>query len=154
HSTHTTPGRISDPPAGWQPAPQTPEILLQWRVVRCAHEGDRAVERNEILQPQLGPLRISVKRRPSCFSCRAVFIRKEVNQSVRIIEVLPNSHHVHAVLLEHLDLALAESLVQLIDSALELTNAVARLVYLVETYFEAARVLCGVPAELAFDVRA
>ena len=55
---------------------------------------------------------------------RAIAIREHPDERVRIVEVLPDTEDLRAVLDEQRDLLLAEPLVQFVDATLELTDAV------------------------------
>src|SRR5215471_4297835 len=130
------------------------ELLLQGRIVCGAHEEDFGRERHKVLRAQFGPLGVGVEGGPARFPRCAVFVGEKVNERVRIVEVLPDGHHVHAAFLEHVNLSFPEPPVQFVDAAFELAHAISRRIYGVHAQFKATRILGCVLAEVALDVRA
>ena len=75
---------------------------------------------------------------PSRFPGRAILIGEKINKRFGISQVLPYSHHVHAALLEYVDLAFSKPLVQVVDIAFEITLTNAAFVDGLHPQFETA----------------
>src|SRR5436190_19073326 len=89
--------------SGWcrQRQPAANNLLFERRVIGRTHHVNLGGQRYEILRSQFGPLGVGIEQGPSCVSGRPILIREEINQRVRISEVLPYGHDVHATLLKY-----------------------------------------------------
>src|SRR4030095_7237100 len=106
-----------------------------------------------MLLPQGVPFRILAERRPDFLAVRTIAVPEHPDERVRIVEALPDTEDFGAVLDEQGDLFLAEPLMELVDAALELTDAVPARVRRVHADLEAARVRCDVPGEILRQCR-
>src|SRR5207249_2042072 len=102
---------------------------------------------------QIGPLGVRTVGGPSGISGCPLLVREQVDQCVGIIEVLPNSKNGHSTLFEYLDFSFAKPLVQVIDAAFELTDAIPGRIHGVHPQFETTRILSRVFPKVAGYIR-
>src|SRR5262245_50214940 len=121
---------------------------LHRRVVRRTQQEGVGLQRYEILLPQGIPFRILAEGVPDLLAVCAIAICEHPDERIRIVEALPDTEDFRAMLGEQGDLLLAEPLVQFVDPALELTDAVTARVRRVHPDLEAARVRRDVPGEI------